>query len=183
MSEVAWTEIENALWTWVQASSGLAQSQVVWGYFKAPRPAAPFVELDVTEVDAIGEDWRVFDDAPDPAPGADLRVRHQGHRQVKLTIQAYGNTDAGDTAWPILSAVASALPIYENDIDAAGAGIGDLDPIRTNQGRKGGVLEPRSEWGLMLHVMSELESRTTYIERVSLTVNVDGLPPIALTIP
>lgn len=175
-AEVTWEAIEDSIFTWVSQGSGLPVSKVVWGYFKAPRPAAPLVEMTIVEIDSVGDDWVDYRDAPDPEPGADLAVVYRGHRTFQLKLKAFGDTDAGDTSWPILSAVRSALPRFETAIDEAGAGIGEIGAIRAVPGSKGGVLEPRAEWEITMHAGSLTESRTTFIERLELTVHVQGLP-------
>lgn len=176
MSDVAWTAIEDGVMAWVQSSSGLTARHVTWDYWKGPRPAAPLVELSIPDDRLIGEPWRIKDDAPDPAPGAEIRVRSRGHRELQLVIQVFGDTDSGNTSRPILSRIISSLDLFITSLDAAGVGVGDVGPIQMISGRKGGVLEPRSRCQVTLHVGSEVEGRTTFIERVQIKVTAD-LPP------
>lgn len=170
MSAIDWTTIEDAIWDCVKLGSGLGDNQIVWDYYKAPRPIATFVELGITEVERVGMDWRVTDDAPDPAPGVELRVRTQGHRMFRLTVQVFGATDAGNVALPIMTDILSVVEASSYELDLGGAGLSESGSATLVQGKRGGILEPRARCEFTFHTTAEVESRQTYIETIDLTI-------------
>lgn len=172
-AETQWATIESAVRAVVVSGTQVDDYRVFWDYHsQAPRPAPPCVELALDDLKMEGEDWVEYDDAPDPTPGAEVRVRVRGHRTVSLTIQAYGVFGHGNTAFKILSRFISSLALTQTNLDDAGVGLGDVGPVQSVGGKKGGVLEPRARCRLELYVASELEGRTTYIERFHLEVTV-----------
>lgn len=101
-----------------------------------------------------------------PAPGAELRTVAYGARTAHVMIQAYG-----DQAFRMLSDVIAGLELAVDDLDAAGIGIGPIEPVQqVPSPRPGNVLERRAITGLTIHLLSQLESRQTYVERVQLTL-------------
>jgi hypothetical protein len=178
--DVTWDTVQAGIAKWLRDVTGLTQRHVVWDFWKVPRPAAPFIEMSIQEISAVGEDWVVYDDAPDPQPGAELRATAYGFRELKLVLQAFGQTDAGSVAWPLLTRVVGSIPLFQADLDDAGAGVGDAGPVTSVEGRKGGILEPRARCEITLSVMSRLESRTTYIQ--SFEARVRGPVPIDIDI-
>lgn len=174
MSAINWETIEKAIHTWVVAGSDLTASHVIWDYEGGKRPSLPYIEMSISDVDGVGHDWhrREYVSVDD-----NLKITYQGHRTAVLTLQCFGVPGRGDGAVPILSDVISALAMYEYDLDLAEVGIGTTGPVTLIQGQRGGILEPRGRVEVNLHLISELERRTDYIERISITVvakNVQG---------
>jgi hypothetical protein len=163
---IAWTTVENALHAWIVAATGLAATSVTGN--GGPRPPMPYIVMQLAGPRPIGHDWRVYDDAPDPQPGAELRVRAQGHRMARLQLQCFAGEDSGNEAVRVLSDAISALSLHVHDLDVAGIGIGDVAPIQLIEGRRGGILDPRAVCEIELHLGSEVEGRETYIERLQL---------------
>ena len=111
-----------------------------------------------------------------PAPGAELRSRALGMRTAKLMIHGFGQS-----AVRALVDVVSGLELHIAALDAAGVGIGDIDPVQqipmpTASG--GATLEREAVTGVMMHLASELESRQTYVERVQLTLTENTIGPV-----
>lgn len=170
MSAIAWTAIENALHAWLCAATGLAATSVIWADQGGPQPAAPYIALKITDTRAVGREWLVRDDAPDPVQGAELRVRARGHRTARLEMQCFGALKSARAAAILLEDALAALPLHTADIDAAGCGLGQSTPVQMLEGRRGSLLEPRAICELALHVGSEMEARTSYIERAQVCV-------------
>lgn len=95
----------------------------------------------------------------------ELRVRARGMRTSHLLVQGFG-----DTSFKLMGDVLAGLELAWYDLDVAGVGIGDTDPVQQVPGLMDGVTERRATFGLMLHLGSELEAREDYIKRVMLTV-------------
>lgn len=170
MSAIAWTAVENALFNWVVAASGLAAAKVIWSDEGGPRPDAPYIALSLDEVLSVGQDWRVYDDAPDPVAGAELRVRTRGQRTAELQIQYFAALKSGRDALRKLTDVVAALPLHEYAIDVAGCGIAGADAVQVVRGNRGATLEPRAVTTISLHLAAELEARETYVERTQITI-------------
>jgi hypothetical protein len=183
MAAIDWVTVEDAIYDWIVAASGLASTAVVWADQPGIRPEKPFISMMLDDVEAQGHDWRVYDDAPDPEPGAELRVRARGMRTARLQLQCFpadlhgdDSTKTVNSASKTLADVISYLPLAEYDLDLAGIGIGSTAPVKTIQGRRGGILEPQAMVELTIHLASELEARHTYVERVQVFINETSIP-------
>lgn len=174
MDAIGWDSIELALWTWVQQSSGFDDQHVIWGYTAGPRPAEPYIELEITEVDTVGGfDWRVKSDAPNPqTPGQEVHVYTRGHRTAVLQMQCFGANGSGNAPLRVLSNVMAQLPLQTYAIDRAGAGIGKVEKILGASSKRSSLLLPRALTKVHLHVASEVEWYTTFVERAQVTTTV-----------
>lgn len=172
MSAIAWTTIENAILAWVMAASGLPERLIRWEWQRGERPAETYIVLQIDDVMKVGRDWKVVDDAPVPVAGAELRVRSFGHRVGTLRMQCFlGRGDTADLTVKILVDVVSELEAHVYDLDLNGVGIGDVSPVRLAVGGRKTTLDARSIVEFGLHFGSVAESRSTYIERMQVTVN------------
>lgn len=171
-----WDTIEAAIADWVLFGSQLGVGHVIWDYQHGVRPACPFIEMSLSEIEQQNsEDWLVYDDAPDPAPGAELRVRVRGYRSLQLTLQCYEEPTHQRPGWKTLSRTITSLALKYPDLDFAGVGIGDIGAVQSISGAKGGTLEPRARCRVQVYVGAELESRETYIQTVQMRVH--STPP------
>lgn len=84
MAAVDISTIKAALIAWVQGNDGLADNRVVWGEPNAPRPDLPYVQLKITSLARVGEDYR-----PQPEDVAGT-VKITGNRDFVVPIQAFG---------------------------------------------------------------------------------------------
>lgn len=69
MSAIDSTTIENALQSWVSATSGIPGSRVIWSYQDDDRPSNPWISLLLTDVVRSGLGW--VDVEPNPFSFAD----------------------------------------------------------------------------------------------------------------
>lgn len=180
MPAIGWTAIEDALRAWVVASSGLADSQVYWSDRGGPVPTPPCIAMSIDDITPQGTDWVTYSNAPAPVtPGQELVSKAQGMRTATLTLQckAPNPTTAAPTGAIVpgytLTDVLSALPLYYQAIDDAGAGIGRASSTQTLPDMRGDILEPRAIATLELHLGSSIEGRETYIERTQVTITED----------
>lgn len=174
MSALAWDTIELALVTWVRTACGLGEHQVGWSYELKPRPHVAFASLTLTDIRTIGHDWLVFDDAPSPAPGEELRMRARGVRTATFEVQLVPDGGVEAMRRAALDLVAS-VPLNVFTLDEAGIAIQNIGPVVIVQGERGTIMEPRAVVEFTLGLASELEARTTYIERVQIhTAPLDG---------
>lgn len=168
---ISWEQIENAIHAWVVAGSGLAEDHVIWTGQSGVLPDSEFIEMSIIELRGVGHDWKVKDDAPDAVDGAEVRVRARGMRVAQLQLQCFGDAGTGNAPLQTLGDVVSALELHYESLNTAGAGIGDVTPVRPISAGKTGLFEPRFICTVALHLGSELEARATYIQRMRLTVN------------
>lgn len=174
MSAIAWATVENAIHSWVRQSSGLAEGQVIWSDRGGPRPVTPYIAMRIDDVMPVGHDWRVYDDAPVPAPGEELRMRARGHRTASLGFQCFSTDGGGHLATQILVDVVAGIAVHLYSLDQAGVGVGEYGSVRYLEGRRGDILEPRAISEVSLHLSSEVEGRETYIERANITVTAEN---------
>ena len=57
MSAIQWSTVEDAIWSWIVAGSGLAGDHVTWAQQTSPRPAGEFISLRLTMLDRKGSDF------------------------------------------------------------------------------------------------------------------------------
>lgn len=159
-------------------------ASVIWSYEDGPRPDPPYIAMKLTDVRTIGHDWTTREDAEAPAPGAEVLFRHRGARIVALELQCF-TVKAGGAggAGGILSDAVAALAVHVNALDLAGIGIGNIGPIRALDSRRGSLFEPRAVVEIDLHLASELESYSGYIEHVQLAVEVATLLETEIWLP
>lgn len=170
---IAWDTIRPAIQKWIAAASGRDVNHVIWADDGGDQPDPPYISLSLPATTSHGTDWRVYDDAPEdpPAAGAELRVRSQGMRSTVLTVQCYCAPKTTNQASAMLEDVVGSIALNADELDAAGFGFGDVGPIRAINGSRNGVLEPRAIVEITLHMGSEIESRTTFIETAHGTVS------------
>jgi hypothetical protein len=170
MAAIAWTTAENALRAWVLSASGLPEERVIWMDEAGVRPQSTYIAMRIDAVTRVGLDWLIYDDAPVPAPGEELRSRARGHRTALLHFQCFAPEGSGGLATRVLTDVVAAIPLHVYALDEGGVGVGDASPVQYVEGPRGSILEPRAFTEVTLHLASELEARETYIERVNITV-------------
>lgn len=170
VSAIAWATVEAAIRAWVVAASGLAASNVIWEGEKGARPTTPYISLSIPDLVGVGSDFRTTEDAPSPAPGAEILVRAHGHRVATLQLQCFaGDDELGGAPLQRLSDVLSALPMHYAALDTAGVGIGSAAPVALREGRRGGIFEARAVTSVQLHLGSEVVGYQTYVERMQVT--------------
>lgn len=107
--------------------------------------------------------------------GAEILRRVRGQRTATLKLRCFVGTPTG-VAMPIaiLNAVltAASLPSVRDALNAAGVALGTTNPVRSVDGIKGALFEPRAMTELELHLASEVTETTTYIETFDLTSSV-----------
>ena len=59
---IAWATVEDALFTWLTTSTGLAAGQVIWADQDGPRPDAPYISMTALALVRFGRDWLNVED-------------------------------------------------------------------------------------------------------------------------
>ena len=99
-----WVTVQKAIQNWIVAGSGLAANKVVWeGQNQAPRPAPPFIGLNLLTLGTSGRDWANMVD--NPLVVADIAVDAVTFAADTMTIAAHGRT-TGDGPFQWTSTVA-----------------------------------------------------------------------------
>lgn len=165
--------LEDAIWTWVQTSSGLPADRVVWSSQNSPVPANPYITLRMRSIRAVGSDWLHVEDNPSPSSGAEILLKLRGMRRVTLAITCYGVTPigAGGPAAIVSDVLASVgLPSIGDTLAASGVGLSNLGDVQAIDGVVGStLLEPRATADVIFFATSELVETATYIEHVVAT--------------
>jgi hypothetical protein len=171
--------VENAIYAWVVAGSGLPGEQVIWDNPNQPRPTAPYIAMRITGYQPIGQDWVNLGDAPaDPQPLADITVIARGQRQFTIALRCFAVALTGDnSAGSILSRVLSAmsLPSIREALNAAGLGLSIINPIQIIDGVLGSsTFEPRASVDIRVFVTYEATELGTYIEHADIENQATG---------
>ena len=88
MSAIPWATVEDAIWTWIVAGSGLAGDHVTWAQQTAPRPAGAFISLRLTMLDRKGRDF--FERTDNIVAVASQTITAVSTVANTLTIPAHG---------------------------------------------------------------------------------------------
>lgn len=174
---IAWQTIEDALYAWVKAGTGLPAAQVIWEQPGAPRPTGQYVAMRIGPVTRVGQDWLDIDDAASPAAGAELEFFSRGQRVTTLSLQCFAGPATGihgavQTLDTLVSK--SILPTLHDALVTAGVGILNFTPVQSTDGIVGEVFEPRALLTATLMLASEVSELGTYIETTELTNEVTG---------
>lgn len=168
MPAVGWTAIEDALHAWAVAGTALAATSVIWTYQGGPRPAPPYLALQLTDVRPVGWASREEEDA-----GEEIKLIHRLPHTATLELQLFADKSTNPVARLHDAIAALDIPDHIDALDAAGVGIGESGPIRLVAGRVNTLLEPRAVGEVTLHIESVVESFVDYIARVTGTIELD----------
>lgn len=105
---VSITTLGAAIQAWVAAQSGLP---TIWRSQNGTRPAAPYIELNIT-TQSEGLPIRSKADAPSPSAGAEIEIIFKQKERLELEITSFGGDASGDnSSKQRLSALQNLLPL------------------------------------------------------------------------
>lgn len=170
--------MEDALHDFVVAATGLPAASVYWANQSNPRPAAPCVSMLLLSSVAPGMDWVDVEDAPYPAPEAEIEEHVRGPRVVFLSLQCFAASATGTAAaGGILSAVVAAArqSSRKQALREGGWGVGTIGPVQVAGGATMNttVFEPRATLQMSLHAASDVSETATFVEIVEIEGEVD----------
>lgn len=166
-------QLEDAIFAWVLAGSGLAASSISWALQNIRQPGTTHITMRMRAIREVGSDWLVVEDNPTPSAGAEILHKLRGVRRVTLTITCFADEAIG-AAGPmsiVSDVIASAgLPSRGGALAAAGVGISSSSDVLAIEGVVGNTtLEPRATADVVFYATSELVETGTYIEHVVVT--------------
>lgn len=173
----ALTAMENAIYAWVLAGSGLAASQVIWGRHSArnsPQPSGTFISMRITGTNRVSSDV--------------LRMREvagviehyvEGPRQPTLELTCFaGDAYGAGQAHNVLDRVLAAIrwPSVADALREGRVAVGRRGPIRVVDGARSTMFDPRAivEIGLHTAVSFVDPAPGASIERVEAANGVTG---------
>jgi len=121
--------VQDAIFDWVVASTGLADSVVTWRDQNDPAPVAAHVALHLSGPIVLGQDAQTTAYDPLAAPGQEITLGVEGDRELGLRVEFYSPdtasaTDAMSRAASFLTACQ--LPTKREILRAAGLSLIDL---------------------------------------------------------
>lgn len=175
MSAVNWTTVKNAIFTWVQESSGLAADRIVWGGQNAIRPpgvADAWISLWIQGDEGTDQGSVRYIDNPTPTPGHELIKLVESQAIVTLQITCFGPQDATDytEAYVYMSNIRAELQLSEiaDPLYEAGVGQIDMSPTVTVPGILNSTLiEPRAQATFQFLTPTVVSRTCTFIETVN----------------
>lgn len=164
-----------AIRAWVIAGSQLDPSRVLWADQNVGRREAPYIVLNLIDVESDGLDW-VYYTRTGPTTATATTT---GTRSAALSIQCFAASALGvNSARKLLERVVSArsLPTVAAALEAARVGVGDIGRIQSAGGVNNfATFEPRAVMTVGLHlVATELTEATDFIETVEDEPDIDG---------
>lgn len=181
-----WATIEDAIFSWVVAGSGLGNSKVIWSNGEGPRPEAPYIAMR-GQVAHVGRPWSVVRDADHPAPGQEIVRTSYSVKRLSLQLQCFGGANTGLTSPAfVLSNLVdySGLPTQREAFVAGGWAPSVFEPILDLSGvQNGAFFEPRAVLNCYGFITGEVAEAGTYIELATIenqitseTFEVDSTP-------
>ncbi len=168
------TGIENAIWAWIVAGSGLDEQNVIWAG-RGPSPSGMHIAMRLAVTDAPGHDW-VDRAATDEG---DITYTVRGPRIATLTLQCIAPIDGPESGETTCAGILDRalqvrmLPSVAADLDAGGVGVGRIGPIRAVPGIRSQLFEPRAVVEITLHMTAEVSEIGAAIEHVEVEGDVD----------
>lgn len=108
--------------------------------------------------------------------GRELEKVVRGHRVAMLNLQCFGSASIGSDSpinpMPILEDVMTGMALHYYDLDEAGVGVGQVQPVNLIPGKSGGLLDPRATSAVELHLAAELVGYETYIQYMQMRMTV-----------
>lgn len=166
-----WDGVEIAVRDWVVATTGL--TSVIRSSQDGPRPTAPFAEIRVDGLKAVGAVDQLVDsyDAGGDA-GEEITRTVSGQRDVPVTVRCYTQSAVGsDSALALLSRaqVGLALPSARDALAAAGLAPFDAGAVKAIPGVLDTRWEGRAELTVRFYLVVEASETTGYIATADVT--------------
>ena len=148
---------EDTIQRWVVAGSGLASDHVLWGgdgTGNGAIPAGTYISMRLVETDTVSDDWlitrRVGDDV-------EHHVRGTRHPKLDLTCFAGARYGSGRAAQVLERVSASILlPSVATILRKGQVGVGLVGAIRTVEGMRSQMFDPRATVRIELHTMLDI---------------------------
>lgn len=169
--------LENALWTWVAAGSGLASDRVFHAHQDLPiSEIVPRAVIRMGGTKGVGQQVLTHDYSDSRPAGQELEFTSSTHHELVVEVQTFALATVGDgpTARTIAMAVQASLglPSIREALNAAGIGVLDEGEIQRIPQVLEAETEDRAVLSVRLLVTQSISERTTYIEHVETTTTV-----------
>lgn len=109
--------------------------------------------------------------------GREIKRTAAGIREINVQMQAFGQDDSGTQPVEALTDVIASLPLYAYDLDLAGVGMSSIgvsdveQAIKSVEGKRGGILEPRAILVVSAYVSSEVVGYIGRVDRVQVSLH------------
>ena len=172
-SPIAWTTVENALYTWLNGSTGLT---VIWADQDAPQPAYPYATLKIisgpTRVSQVDEVRQSYD-AGQPSE-QEVGLETGGPREMTVSVQVFARQSATTpTSHPrdMLSRAQAALGMasYQAALRTAGVAVIEAMAVQDVSLNVDDSWSARAVMNVRFRLSSSVAERVGYIA----TVDVD----------
>lgn len=184
MSAINWTAIKNAIFVWIQESSGLAANRIVWGGQNAIRPPGvtdAWISLWIQGDESTDQGSVRYIDNPTPTPGHELIKLVESQAVVTLQITCFGPQNATDytEAYVYLSNIRAELQLSEiaDPLYEAGVGQIEMGATVTVPGILNSTLvEPRAQATFQFLTPTVVSRTCTFIETANANVETKLAP-------
>ena len=174
---IAWTNVQDAIKSWVVARSGT--TNVVWSNQRAPQPPYPYLSLVLGPPRKVQGIDGVITTENDLLTGGEMSQVVLGQREVTLTIDAFSDKTTGEgTAMQYLETAltALALPGQVTALRQAGLSLVDYDTPTDLTGLESGTFfVSRAHTTVRFYLLSTLVERDGYIAEAEVTPTLDGV--------
>jgi len=175
-SPIAWTTIEDALYDWLAAATGLT---TIWAEQDSPQPAYPYAVLEITsgptKVGGQDEQRQTYDGGQ--SLGQEIGIEVCGLREITLSVQVFAKeADALPTNHPrdMLSRAQSSLglPSVLQALKVAGLSVIEEMPVQDMSEAIEDTWITRAAMDVRLGLAASVTERTGYISTVEVDLDI-----------
>lgn len=168
-----WGALENAIRQWILATGLVTTEKVILAGQDGPRPAVPFFEVRLGDMEAVGAADARSEDYDSGAPaGQEITETVRGMREFPVFIRCFTTSAVGSSsARALLSQVQTALglPDVRDIIRAAGMTCWDTGRVQTLPAVLDTKWEGRATLTVRMYAEEHAIQKTGYIDTVEVT--------------
>ena len=171
-----WSTMEDALFDWVQLSSGLSADKIQWTHYSQPRLTGQFITIMLSGPKQIGLDYvQTSTDLTQPA-GEEIELKVIGNRNMLVTVTCFGGDPTTDSSIAMASKVmlGPRLPSINTLLHAGGVTPHGTPSITNIPSIVGAKFESRAMVEHEFYFSDDVSERTGFISTVSGTGTVSG---------
>lgn len=87
-----WTDMEDAIFSWVSTVTEYADSQIIWEHYSQPRPEGAFISLFMDGPTRLGVDYVTYETNLSNPAGEEITETITGVRDLTVRITCYGGS-------------------------------------------------------------------------------------------
>lgn len=172
-SPIAWTTVENAIYSWFYLSTSIP---TVWAEQDSPKLAYPFATLKITSrsIKTDGQDEQRWTYDPLQPIGQEVGIEVCGQRELVVSTQIHALAQQAPGDFMSRAQIALGLPSYLAALDAAGLAVVGEGPVQTVSAKLDDTWITRAMMDVRFRLAASVVERTGYIAEVVFEPSFNG---------